>query len=100
MKAAIYARVSSADQTCENQLLELRRYCGARGWDGRVRRYGRQRSQGPPSGTRSAHGRCEVSPGGRGGLLRLDRFGRSLRALIVAIEDLNAAGVGFVSMGE
>lgn len=32
MKAAIYARVSTTDQTCENQLLELRRYAEARGW--------------------------------------------------------------------
>ena len=34
MRAAIYARVStsSGSQTCENQLLELRRYCEARGW--------------------------------------------------------------------
>jgi DNA invertase Pin-like site-specific DNA recombinase len=32
--AAIYARVSTSNgsQTCENQLLELRRYCDARGW--------------------------------------------------------------------
>jgi DNA invertase Pin-like site-specific DNA recombinase len=28
--AAIYARVSTRDPTCENQLLELRRYCAAR----------------------------------------------------------------------
>src|SRR3954468_18284873 len=28
------------------------------------------------------------------------RFGRNLRHLIIAIEDLNAAGVSFVSMGE
>jgi len=33
MRAAIYARVSTADQTCENQLIDLRRYCAARGWD-------------------------------------------------------------------
>jgi DNA invertase Pin-like site-specific DNA recombinase len=31
MKAAIYARVSTTDQTCENQLRELRAYCKARG---------------------------------------------------------------------
>jgi DNA invertase Pin-like site-specific DNA recombinase len=30
--AAIYARVSMNDQTCDNQLLELRCYCQARGW--------------------------------------------------------------------
>ena len=27
-----HARVSTSDQTCENQLLELRRYCEARHW--------------------------------------------------------------------
>jgi DNA invertase Pin-like site-specific DNA recombinase len=34
VRAAIYARVSTSNgsQTCENQLLELRRYCEARGW--------------------------------------------------------------------
>lgn len=32
MRAAIYARVSTLDQTCENQLIELRRYVQARGW--------------------------------------------------------------------
>ena len=31
---------------------------------------------------------------------RLHRFGRNLRHLITAIEELNAAGVSFVSMGE
>jgi DNA invertase Pin-like site-specific DNA recombinase len=32
MRAAIYARVSTADQEPENQLAELRRYVGARRW--------------------------------------------------------------------
>ena len=32
IRAAIYARVSTTDPSCENQLLELRRYCEARGW--------------------------------------------------------------------
>jgi DNA invertase Pin-like site-specific DNA recombinase len=33
MRAAIYARVSTTSgQTCENQLLELRRYVEIRGW--------------------------------------------------------------------
>ena len=33
MRAAIYARVSTFDQEPENQLVELRRYASARGWD-------------------------------------------------------------------
>jgi hypothetical protein len=32
VRAAIYARVSTIDQTAENQLLELRRYVEARRW--------------------------------------------------------------------
>ena len=32
MKVAVYARVSTVDQTAENQLIELRRYVSARGW--------------------------------------------------------------------
>ncbi len=31
---------------------------------------------------------------------RLDRFGRSLRHLVTTIEEPNAAGVAFVSLGE
>jgi DNA invertase Pin-like site-specific DNA recombinase len=33
MRAALYARVSAVGQSCENQLLELRRYALARGWE-------------------------------------------------------------------
>ena len=33
MRAALYARVSTNDQVAENQLLELRRYATARGWE-------------------------------------------------------------------
>src|SRR5204863_9511508 len=31
-RVAVYARVSTLDQTAENQLIELRRYVSARGW--------------------------------------------------------------------
>src|ERR1044072_7325043 len=31
-RVALYARVSTTDQTAENQLLDLRKYCTARGW--------------------------------------------------------------------
>ncbi len=32
MKCAIYARVSTTDQSCEAQLLEVRAYCLSKGW--------------------------------------------------------------------
>jgi putative DNA-invertase from lambdoid prophage Rac len=33
MRAAIYARVSTADQSCEMQLINLRDYISSRGWN-------------------------------------------------------------------
>jgi DNA invertase Pin-like site-specific DNA recombinase len=33
IKAAIYARVSTAEQNCDMQLAELREYCLRRGWE-------------------------------------------------------------------
>ena len=101
MRAAIYARVSTAEQTCENQLIDLRRYCVARGWEGAE--YVDAGVSGAkdrrPALDRLMHDarqrRVDVVV-----CWRLDRFGRSLRALIIAIEELNAAGVSFVSMGE
>ena len=101
MKAAIYARVSTADQTCENQLIDLRRYCAARGWDA---------TEYVDTGVSGAKDRRPaldqlMADAGRRKVdtvvvWRLDRFGRNLRHLITAIEELNAAGVSFVSMGE
>ena len=33
LKVVLYARVSTTDQTCENQLRELRDYCARRDWE-------------------------------------------------------------------
>ena len=101
MRAAIYARVSTTDQTCENQLIELRRYCAARGWD---------TTEYVDTGVSGAKDRRPALDNLMADarrrkvdtvfVWRLDRFGRNLRHLITAIEELNAAGVSFVSMGE
>jgi len=101
MRAAIYARVSTADQTCENQLIDLRRYCAARGWDA---------TEYVDTGVSGAKDRRpaldQLMADARRRKVdtvvvwRLDRFGRNLRHLITAIEELNVAGVSFVSMGE
>jgi len=101
MRAAIYARVSTADQTCENQLIDLRRYCAARGWDA---------TEYVDTGVSGAKDRRPALDQLMGDarrrkvdtvvVWRLHRFGRNLRHLITAIEELNAAGVSFVSMGE
>src|SRR5258705_11857887 len=67
------------------------------GCDG-IRRYRRQRREGPALDALMADARRRKVD--TVVVWRLDRFGRNLRHLITAIEDLNAAGVSFVSMGE
>jgi DNA invertase Pin-like site-specific DNA recombinase len=100
-RAALYARVSTHDQTCENQLLELRRYCEARGWT--TTEYVDIGVSGAKD-RRPALDRLMADASARHVDVvvcwRLDRFGRNLRHLVTAIEELATAGVAFVSMGE
>lgn len=100
-RAALYARVSTTEQTPENQLIELRRYAEARGWT--TAEYVDTGISGSkdrrPSLDRLM---ADVAVRRIDAVLvwRLDRFGRNLRHLIVTIEELTAAGVAFVSLGE
>jgi DNA invertase Pin-like site-specific DNA recombinase len=101
MKAAIYARVSTADQEPENQLQQLRRYVEAHGWTG---------TEYVDRGVRGAKDRRPAldqlladARRRRFDVLvcwRLDRLGRNLKHLITLLEELQALGVAFVSLAE
>ena len=102
MRVAAYARVSTADQTCENQLLELRQYCTARGWPAPVEYVDTgvsgSKDRRPALDTLITDARRR-----RFDVLvcwRLDRLGRNLRHLVSLLDDLEALGVAFVSLGE
>src|SRR6266566_4650822 len=101
MRAAVYARVSTVDQEPENQLQELRRYVEARGWTGQEfvdRGVSGSKDRRPALDQLIADAKRR-----RFDVLvcwRLDRLGRNLRHLVVLIEDLNALGIAFVSLGE
>jgi DNA invertase Pin-like site-specific DNA recombinase len=100
-RAAIYARVSTSDQTCENQLLELRRYCEARGW--RATEYVDTGISGAKDRRPSLDALLTDAKRRRFDVLvcwRLDRLGRNLRHLVTMLEELNHVGVAFVSLGE
>src|SRR6516165_1296954 len=88
LQAAIYARVSTTDQTCEMQVRELREYAARRGWTV-VNVY----IDTGWSGTKAS--RPELDRLMRDAALRrfdvvlvykLDRFGRSVRNCIEGIE--------------
>jgi len=102
MRAGIYARVSTtAGQTCENQLLELRRYVEVRGWT--PKEYVDEGVSGAKD-RRPALDRLVLDARRRRldvvVVWSLDRLGRSLKHLVVLLDDLQALGVGFISVRE
>lgn len=101
MKAAIYARVSTADQHTEQQVTELRRYVEARGWT-IAREYvdhisgaKEHRPALDAMLTDAKRRRIDVVC-----VWRLDRLGRNLKHLITLIDELHAVGVAFLSLNE
>jgi len=99
---ALYARVSTADQDPENQLIELRRFAAAHDWKN-VEEFvdhavsGGRESRPALDRLMAAARRRRIK---RLVVWRLDRFGRNLRHLVTAIDELGACGVEFVSLGE
>ena len=101
MRVAVYARVSTVEQTCENQLLELRRYVAARGWT--AVEYVDQGVSGSRD-KRPALDRltADVRRHKVDAVVcwRLDRLGRNLRHLVLLLDEWQARGVAFVTLGE
>src|SRR6266478_6723855 len=101
-RGAIYARVSTGDQTCDNQLRDLRDYCRARGWSD-VREF----IDTGVSGTkerRPALDKMMVEVKAKRVdvvvVAAFDRFGRSVRHLVEALELFRHLGVEFISLRE
>ena len=100
-RAAIYARVSTLDQEPENQLAELRRYITARGWT--AVEYVDHGVSGAKERRPALDRLIRDARRRRFDVLiswRLDRLGRSLKHLIVLLDELAALGVAFVSLTE
>jgi len=102
MRAGLYVRVSTFDQNPENQALELHQYAASRNWP--TPQLYQDRGV---SGTKSSRPALnDLLRDARRRKLdvvvvwRLDRLGRSLRHLILVLDDLRALGVDFVSLNE
>jgi len=101
VKVAVYARVSTHDQTAENQLIELRRYVDARGWS--AVEYVDHGISGSKDRRPALDELIAAAKRRKFDVVvcwRLDRLGRNLRHLVVLIDELNAMGVSFVSLNE
>jgi DNA invertase Pin-like site-specific DNA recombinase len=101
-RVALYCRVSTTDQTCENQLRDLREYCTARGWQD-VTEYVDQGISGTTD-RRPGLDRLMAALRGRKVdvvvVAAFDRFARSTRHLVTALDEMQHVGVQFVSLRE
>ena len=104
MRAAIYARVSTNNghQNPEMQLRELREFCQRRGWE-----IAGEYTDNGVSGAREHRPQldrlladCRKRLVDAVVVYRYDRFARSLRQLVNALEEFRALGIGFVSLHE
>lgn len=102
MKAAIYSRVSTADQSVAMQLDELRNYCERRGFE-IAQEYVDQGVSGAKE-SRPALNRLLADARRRRFdavlVYRYDRFARSLRQLVNALGEFDALGIHFISLHE
>jgi DNA invertase Pin-like site-specific DNA recombinase len=97
MRVAVYARVSTASQTVDNQTQELERLAALRGWN-IVATY---RDEGI-SGAKGRDGRPALDALLKAATRRafdliavwsIDRLGRSLQHLVTTVNDLHASGI-------
>jgi DNA invertase Pin-like site-specific DNA recombinase len=104
MRAAIYARVSTTNngQSPEMQLCELREYCERRGWqtsgefvDAGISGAKERRPQ-----LDSLLAACRKRLVDAVIVYRYDRFARSLRQLVNALEEFRSLGIEFISLHE
>jgi DNA invertase Pin-like site-specific DNA recombinase len=100
MRVAIYARVSTVDQSVERQIRSLRKYAQARGWE-IVREFcevvgGAAQKRPQRDKVLSMARRRELDA-----ILvhALDRWGRSVQDLVLTMAEIEALGVAFVVPG-
>jgi DNA invertase Pin-like site-specific DNA recombinase len=101
MRAGLYSRVSTTEQTPENQLVELRRYAEARGWS--VTEYTDHGVSGSKDSRPALNALLRDAKRRKLDVVvcwRLDRLGRSLKHLVVTLDELQTLGVAFVSLNE
>jgi len=101
-RVAIYARVSTTDQTTENQLLDLKAYTLNRGWE-LYQNYCDNGISGTKDKRPALHHLMDDARKRKFDVVlvwRFDRFARSTKHLILALEEFRNLGIHFVSYQE
>ena len=101
-KVAIYSRVSTLDQTIDNQLLELRDHCSKMGWE-----IGKEYADEGLSGTLSRDKRPALNSLIKDAYRKkfdlvvcwdISRIGRSMKELVLFLSDMKDRDIGICSV--
>ncbi len=101
-RVALYARVSTSDQSTDSQLLDLRRYVQDRGWQA-LNEYCDNGISGTKDSRPALNQLMDDAKKRRFDIVlvwRFDRFARSTKHLILALEEFRNLGIDFVSYQE
>jgi len=101
-RVAVYARVSTTDQSTDSQLLDLRRYVSERGWN-IFKEYVDEGISGTKDSRPALNELMNDAKKRRFDVVlvwRFDRFARSTKHLILALEEFKNLGIDFVSYQE
>lgn len=102
MRVAFYCRVSTAEQTVENQLRELRRYCDSRG----LKEVMVYKDEGVSGAKDRRLGLDNLMADARSRKFKMvivwkfDRFARSTQHLLTALQEFHDLDIDFVSCSE
>src|SRR5258708_16758799 len=102
MRIGIYARVSTKDQSCELQVRDLRVYCTSRGFD-LVREYVDVGQSGAKDSRPELNKLMDDARKRQFDAIvvwRFDRFARSTKHLLSALEEFRSLGIQFISYQE
>ena len=102
MRIGIYARVSTKDQSCELQVRNLRAYCTARGFD-LIREYVDVGQSGAKDSRPELNKLMDDARKRQFDAIivwRFDRFARSTKHLLSALEEFRSLGIQFISYQE
>jgi len=102
MRIGIYARVSTKDQSCEMQIRDLRSYCAARGLE-LVREYIDVGQSGAKDSRPELNRLMDDARKRQFDAIvvwRFDRFARSTKHLLLALEEFRSLGIQFISYQE
>src|ERR1700719_404334 len=102
MRIGIYARVSTKDQSCELQLRDLRTYCAALGFEPAREYIDVGRSGGKESRPELNILMDDARKRQVDAIVvwRFDRFARSTKHLLLALEEFRSLGIQFISYQE